>query len=112
MGKEVTTRVENNASIGERKNMNLPGVKVNLPTVTDQDVDDIVNFGIRHGVDFIVSSLPIMMEVKLRSFVKLKTKRDWKITIIFLMKLTGLWSLAVILEWRFLLPRFSWRRNL
>lgn len=33
---EVTCRVENNASIGERKNMNLPGVVVELPTLTDK----------------------------------------------------------------------------
>lgn len=54
--KEVTCRVENNASIGERKNMNLPGVKVSLPTFTEKDVDDIVNFGIKHGVEFIAAS--------------------------------------------------------
>lgn len=54
--KEVVTRVENNASIGERKNMNLPGVKVNLPTFTDKDVDDILNFGVKNKVDFIAAS--------------------------------------------------------
>ncbi|KAG7370376.1 pyruvate kinase [Nitzschia inconspicua] len=53
---EVTCVVENSASIGERKNMNLPGVKVELPTFTDKDVDDIVNFGIKHGVEFIAAS--------------------------------------------------------
>jgi pyruvate kinase len=53
---EVTTRVENSASIGERKNMNLPGVKVELPTFTEKDVDDIVNFGIKKGVEFIAAS--------------------------------------------------------
>jgi pyruvate kinase len=35
---EITCRNENNASIGERKNMNLPGVKVDLPTFTEKDV--------------------------------------------------------------------------
>eukprot|EP00531_Pseudo-nitzschia_arenysensis_P001433 CAMPEP_0116155008 /NCGR_PEP_ID=MMETSP0329-20121206/22082_1 /TAXON_ID=697910 /ORGANISM="Pseudo-nitzschia arenysensis, Strain B593" /LENGTH=530 /DNA_ID=CAMNT_0003652021 /DNA_START=45 /DNA_END=1637 /DNA_ORIENTATION=+ len=54
--KEVTCRVQNNASIGERKNMNLPGVKVSLPTFTEKDVDDIVNFGVKHGVEFIAAS--------------------------------------------------------
>jgi pyruvate kinase len=29
---KVVTRIENNAKIGERKNMNLPGVVVDLPT--------------------------------------------------------------------------------
>jgi pyruvate kinase len=36
---EVSCRIENNASIGERKNMNLPGVVVELPTFTEKDVD-------------------------------------------------------------------------
>lgn len=36
---EISCRVENNASIGERKNMNLPGVVVSLPTFTEKDVD-------------------------------------------------------------------------
>lgn len=35
---EVSCRVENNASIGEKKNMNLPGVVVDLPTFTEKDV--------------------------------------------------------------------------
>jgi pyruvate kinase len=54
--REITCRIENNAEIGERKNMNLPGVKVELPTFTEKDVDDIVNFGIKHGVEFIAAS--------------------------------------------------------
>jgi pyruvate kinase len=54
--REVTCRVENNAAIGERKNMNLPGVKVDLPTFTDKDVKDIVDFGVRKGVEFIAAS--------------------------------------------------------
>ena len=44
---EILCRVENNAAIGERKNMNLPGVAVDLPTFTDKDVKDIVEFGIK-----------------------------------------------------------------
>ena len=52
----VITRVENNAKIGERKNMNLPGVKVNLPVLQPKDVDDIQNFGVPQGVDFIAAS--------------------------------------------------------
>ena len=48
---EVTTRVENNAGIGERKNMNLPGVVVDLPTLTEKDIDDIANWGCKNKVD-------------------------------------------------------------
>jgi len=53
---EVACRVENTASIGERKNMNLPGVVVDLPTLTDKDVDDIRNWGIPNDIDFIAAS--------------------------------------------------------
>jgi len=53
---EVVTRVENNAKIGERKNMNLPGVVVDLPTLTEKDIDDIVNWGIKNDIDLIAAS--------------------------------------------------------
>jgi len=53
---EVVCRIENNASIGERKNMNLPGVIVDLPTLTDKDISDIRDWGCKHGVDFIAAS--------------------------------------------------------
>ena len=36
--------------------MNLPGCKVNLPTLTEKDIDDIVNFGVRYKVDLIAAS--------------------------------------------------------
>jgi len=53
---EVSCRIMNNASIGERKNMNLPGVVVDLPTLTEKDVDDIQNWGVKNNVDFIAAS--------------------------------------------------------
>jgi len=36
--------------------MNLPGVVVDLPTMTAKDVDDIINWGCKYGVDFIAAS--------------------------------------------------------
>jgi pyruvate kinase len=36
--------------------VNLPGCKVNLPTLTEKDIDDIVNFGVRYNVDLIAAS--------------------------------------------------------
>jgi pyruvate kinase len=53
---EVTCRVENNCGLGERKNMNLPGVIVDLPTLTDKDISDIKDWGIPNNVDFIAAS--------------------------------------------------------
>ena len=36
--------------------MNLPGAIVNLPTLTEQDENDLVEFGIKFEVDFIAAS--------------------------------------------------------
>lgn len=40
----------------ERKNVNLPGVVVDLPTLTKKDEDDLVNWGIPNDIDFIAAS--------------------------------------------------------
>jgi len=52
----VIAKILNNASIGDKKNMNLPGAIVDLPTLTDKDKDDLKNWGVKHGVDFIAAS--------------------------------------------------------
>merc|ERR1719350_1904991 len=52
----VMTEVMNSVKLGERKNCNLPGVKVELPVLQDKDKDDLVNFGIPQCVDFIAAS--------------------------------------------------------
>jgi len=52
----VMTEVMNNIKLGERKNCNLPGVKVDLPVLQDKDKDDLVKFGIPQGVDFVAAS--------------------------------------------------------
>nr|AIT70051.1 pyruvate kinase [Neopyropia yezoensis] len=52
----VVTTVTNNATIGERKNMNLPGVEIKLPTITEKDEHDIVDFGLKNGVDMVALS--------------------------------------------------------
>jgi pyruvate kinase len=46
----------NNATIGDRKNMNLPGCIIDLPVLTEKDVDDLKNFALVHDVDFIAAS--------------------------------------------------------
>merc|ERR1712007_127622 len=56
MGDHVMTEVLNTCSIGERKNCNLPGVKVDLPVLQEKDIKDLVQFGIPQGVDFVAAS--------------------------------------------------------
>jgi len=52
----VLVTVENDAVLGERKNMNLPGAIVDLPTVTDKDRKDLTEFAVPYDVDFIAAS--------------------------------------------------------
>ena len=53
---EVECTCLNSAKLGERKNVNLPGVVVDLPTLTEKDEDDLVNWGAKNSVDFIAAS--------------------------------------------------------
>lgn len=55
-GTEITCRIENGGPLKDRKGVNLPGVSLQLPGITEKDAEDI-RFGIRHGVDFIAASL-------------------------------------------------------
>jgi len=52
----VIVKVENDCSLGEKKNMNLPGCIVDLPTTTKKDEVDIVEFGLKYEVDIIALS--------------------------------------------------------
>jgi len=52
----VVVEVLNNCKLGEKKNMNLPGIIVDLPTITEKDEDDLINFGLKKGVDMIAAS--------------------------------------------------------
>jgi pyruvate kinase len=52
----VMARCLNGCKLGEKKNMNLPGVVVDLPTLTPKDEEDLVKFGLKHKVDFIAAS--------------------------------------------------------
>jgi len=52
----VITEIKNNCKLGERKNMNLPGCEVHLPTITEKDEEDIVDFALKKGCDYIALS--------------------------------------------------------
>ncbi len=54
-GTEINCRVVNGGVIGSRKNVNIPGVVVNLPAVTEKDIADI-GFAVAHQFDFIAAS--------------------------------------------------------
>eukprot|EP00435_Cladocopium_sp_Y103_P045042 s2083_g12.t2 len=52
----VITEVMNDIALGEKKNMNLPGVKVDLPVLQDKDKKDLLEFGIPQAIDFVAAS--------------------------------------------------------
>ncbi|MQL72223.1 hypothetical protein Taro_004558, partial [Colocasia esculenta] len=52
----VRCRCENTAVLGERKNVNLPGVVVDLPTLTEKDKEDILGWGVPNNIDMIALS--------------------------------------------------------
>lgn len=52
----VIVTVVNSAKLGEKKNVNLPGLDVDIPTITEKDEEDIVDFGLKYGVDMIALS--------------------------------------------------------
>lgn len=52
----VNCRCENSAMLGERKNVNLPGVIVDLPTLTEKDKEDILKWGVPNQIDMIALS--------------------------------------------------------
>ncbi|KKB74908.1 MULTISPECIES: pyruvate kinase [Bacillus] len=53
--REILTKVLNSGTLKNKKGVNVPGVSVNLPGITEKDAKDIV-FGIEQGVDFIAAS--------------------------------------------------------
>ena len=54
-GDDIVCEVQNTGIVKNHKGVNVPGVKVNLPAITEKDRKDI-EFGIEQGIDFIAAS--------------------------------------------------------
>lgn len=54
-GTDIVCRIKNGGLLGSKKGVNVPGVKINLPGITEKDANDII-FGIEQGIDFIAAS--------------------------------------------------------
>jgi pyruvate kinase len=54
-GPRVTTQVVEGGRLSDHKGINLPGVAVSVPALTDKDVEDL-RFALRAGVDWIALS--------------------------------------------------------
>src|SRR5580693_2645119 len=54
-GKDVVCDVLNGGMLGEHKGINLPGIALSIPAMTDKDRKDL-EFGLTHGVDAVALS--------------------------------------------------------
>lgn len=54
-GSDVQTRVVHGGLLGEHKGINLPGVNVSAPALSEKDIADL-RFGLAHGVDYVAIS--------------------------------------------------------
>ena len=54
-GQEIHCKVTNGGELGERKGVNVPNVPIQLPSITEKDIEDI-RFGISEEFDFIAAS--------------------------------------------------------
>ena len=54
-GVEIHCKVTNGGELGERKGVNVPGVPIQLPSITEKDVEDI-KFGLAEDFDFVAAS--------------------------------------------------------
>ncbi|MBR0469401.1 MAG: pyruvate kinase [Mogibacterium sp.] len=54
-GKDLICQVITGGTLSERKGVNLPGINVGLPDLTEKDYEDIT-FGLENGFDYIAAS--------------------------------------------------------
>ena len=67
---DIICRVVIGGALGEKKGLNIPNVKINMPYLNDKDKEDLL-FGIKNDVDFIAASFTRCKEdmIELRKFV-------------------------------------------
>jgi len=54
-GAEITCLIENGGELSGKKGVNVPGVHINLPSITEKDLQDIL-FAIENKLDFVAAS--------------------------------------------------------
>lgn len=54
-GHDIVCKVLNSAELGQHKSINIPGIDVGFPTITEQDKSDLL-FGIEQDIDFVAAS--------------------------------------------------------
>lgn len=79
-GQKILCRVTTGGLLKSHKGVNLPGVEVKLPALTDKDKDDI-RFGIKNGIHFIAASFVRKAAdvIEIRKLLEKEWARDIKI---------------------------------
>lgn len=80
-GEDIITEVENSGTISSHKGVNVPGVDIKLPALTERDIEDI-KFGIKEDVDFIAASFIRSREDVLAIRKVLEEEKDYTTKII------------------------------
>lgn len=80
-GEEIITEVKNSGTISSHKGVNVPGVDIKLPALTERDILDI-KFGIKEDVDFIAASFIRSREDVLAIRKVLEEEKDYTTKII------------------------------
>ena len=73
-------KVIHGGKIGSKRHVNLPGVRINMPSITTKDIQDI-EFGIKNSVDFIAASF-VRSEKDLNILEQILSKKKSKAKII------------------------------
>lgn len=79
-GEDIICRVINGGILGNKKGINVPGVRINLPFISPEDTKDII-FGIDNKVDYIAASFVRSAE-DILDIRRILEKRDADIGII------------------------------
>ncbi|MBO0794770.1 MAG: pyruvate kinase, partial [Ktedonobacteraceae bacterium] len=79
---DVRCLVVHGGELGEHKGINLPGVAVSAPALTEKDRDDL-RFGVRHGVDYVALSFVRKPEdiIEAKQYIRalqLEQNKDYK----------------------------------
>lgn len=80
-GEDIVTKVENSGAISSHKGVNVPGTNLNLPALTERDIEDI-KFGVKEDIDFIAASFVRSREDVLAIRKVLEEERDYTTKII------------------------------
>lgn len=79
-GYDIKCTVLNGGKISNNKGINVPGVKLSIPFLSERDIQDI-EFGIKEGFDFVAASFTQCAEdiIEMRRLLERRGARDMKI---------------------------------